>query len=93
MSDLPPELDGFASLLDAQPGPVREAFQYCLCLMMVENGKMHQIETIPGESTPLCVFETISGDRFSVPRPDITSEQEADLLEALRDILSDEGLL
>ena len=93
MSNLPSELDGFASLLDAQPGPVREAFQYCLCLMMVENGKMHQIETIPGESTPLCIFVTISGDRFSVPRPDITPEQEAELLEALRDILSDEGLL
>ena len=93
MSDLPPELDGFVSLLDTQPGPVREAFQYCLCLMMVENGKMHQIEMLPGESTPLCIFETISGDRFSVPRPEITSEQEADLLDVLRGVLSDEGLL
>ncbi len=32
MDELPPELEGFASLLDAQPQPTREAFQYCLCL-------------------------------------------------------------
>ena len=40
MADLPPELEGFNSLLDAQPQPVREIFQYCLCLMMVESGNV-----------------------------------------------------
>jgi hypothetical protein len=34
MSDLPPELAAFASLLDAQPAPVREAFRYCLALLI-----------------------------------------------------------
>ena len=56
MTELPPELAAFAPLLASQPTPVREAFQYCLCLMMVENGKMHQIEILPGESTPVVRF-------------------------------------
>ena len=94
MDELPSELAAFALLLEAQLPPVREAFQYCVCLMMIEKGKMRLVETLPGESTPLCVFETIEGERFRVNRPNITSGQEADLLEALRDIiLRDEGLL
>ncbi len=39
MTDLPPELSALASLVDAQPAPVREAFRYCLALAMVEAGK------------------------------------------------------
>jgi hypothetical protein len=39
MTDLPPELSILASLIDAQPAPVREAFRYCLALAMVEAGK------------------------------------------------------
>jgi hypothetical protein len=34
--DLPLEFAAFASLLDAQPEPVRAAFHYCLALVMVE---------------------------------------------------------
>ena len=30
MTDLPPDLAAFASLLDAQPEPARAAFAYCL---------------------------------------------------------------
>ena len=88
-----PELEGFAFLLDSQPPPVREAFQYCLCLMMVELSEIHLVETLPGESTPLYVFETSAGDRFSGPRPDINPQQEVEILDALRDILQDEDLL
>jgi hypothetical protein len=40
MDKLPLELEGFASLFDAQSGPVRELFAYCLCLMMPQAGKM-----------------------------------------------------
>ncbi len=32
MTNLPAELAAFASLLDAQPEPVRAAFAYCLAL-------------------------------------------------------------
>ena len=38
-TDLPPELVAFASLLDAQPAPVRGAFRYCLALAMVEAAR------------------------------------------------------
>jgi hypothetical protein len=35
---LPPELAAFAPVVDAQPEPVRAAFQYCLALAMVGSG-------------------------------------------------------
>jgi hypothetical protein len=92
MSNLLPELQQFAALLDAQPGPIQAAFQYVLCLLMVEAGKMQWIETIPGENGALYVFETVAGDRFSVVRPQISQEVEAELIEQLREILNDEGL-
>ena len=92
MGDLPPELQAFAALLDAQPSPVREAFQYCLCLAMVEAGKMKLVRTLPGETTPICLFETSAGDSFAVSRPPLDAEQEAALLEALREIIDDDGL-
>jgi hypothetical protein len=92
-TELPPELQGFASFLDAQSGPVRDAFAYCLCLMMVEVGKMRLIDTLPGESSPICVFETSVGDTFSVPRPPMDQEEEAKVIAVLRDILKNEGML
>ena len=48
------------------------------------------LQTIPGESGPLCTFETTTGDIFTLPKPPITTEQEAALLEQLKDILDDE---
>jgi hypothetical protein len=65
---LPPELAAFASLLDAQPAPARDAFRYCLALAMVEAGKARLVETVPGENGPVCVFESSAGERF---RPEI----------------------
>lgn len=37
--DLPPELQAFASLLDAQPPDIQEAFQFLLATAMHEAGK------------------------------------------------------
>lgn len=90
MPNLPPELQQFAALLDAQPAPVQVIFRYCLCLLMVETGKARLVETIPSESGPVCTFETIAGDRFSIPKPAMNPEQEAALRERLRNML-DEG--
>jgi hypothetical protein len=67
--DLPPDLAAFAKLLDAQPEPVRNVFNYCLALMMVEAGKARVIETRPGETGTICVFESTAGDVFSLARP------------------------
>ena len=90
---LPPELRMFRALKDSQPLPVREAFQYCLCLMMVEAGKMKLIDTTPGDAQALYHFRAADGETFAIPRPDITSEQESQITELLIDILKDEGLL
>jgi hypothetical protein len=91
MDELPPELAGFAAFLDAQPQPVREIFQYCLCLMMVEAGKMQLIKTVPGEASAICVFESIAGETFNVARPLMSQEEEANVVAVLREILKDEG--
>jgi hypothetical protein len=83
VTDLPPELSAFASLLDAQPAPVRAAFRYCLALAMVEAGKARLVETVPGENGPVCVFESSAGEQFSLAKPTMTAEQEA----TVKDIL------
>ena len=56
MNELPPDLQMFGAYLDAQPQPVREAFQYCLCLIMLETGGMKLVKTIPGDDGMLCFF-------------------------------------
>jgi hypothetical protein len=57
-------------------------------LLMVEAGKMRLVEN--GE---ICVFETVARHRFSVTRPALSRDQEAALLDVLREILKDEGEL
>jgi hypothetical protein len=74
MTDLPPDLAAFASLLDAQPAPVRATFNYCLALMMVEAGKARLVETVPGENGPVCTFESSAGDWFSLAKSSMTAE-------------------
>jgi hypothetical protein len=61
--------------------------------MMVETGKMHLIETQAGEPGPVCIFETETSERFGVSQPAISAEQEAAVLQTLREILEDEGLM
>jgi hypothetical protein len=51
------------------------------------------IETIPGDVGPLSTlstFETVARDRFSIVKPAITLDEEANLIEQLREILDDE---
>ena len=92
MTDLPPDLAAFASLLDAQPEPARAVFAYCLAVAMVQDGKAQLVETRAGDASPVCMFETVAGDSFSIAKPRITKEQqEAALIDTIRDILEDEG--
>jgi hypothetical protein len=90
-NNLPPELSAFSALLDAQPEPIRAAFNYCLALMMVEAGKARLIETLPGEAGQVCVFETIAGEQFSLARPALSPEAEAEVRQIVREILEEEG--
>jgi hypothetical protein len=92
MPTLPPELAAFSYLLDAQPAPVRDAFHYCLCMLMVEAGKMRLVEKVPGENGEICVFETVARVKFSVSKPVLSRDQEAALIDVLREILQDEGV-
>ena len=55
MTTLPPELAVFASILDAQSAPVRDAFNYCLCLLMVEPGEMRLEKKLPASPSPAAV--------------------------------------
>ena len=93
MDDLTPEIQMIGAYVDAQPQTVREAFQYCLALMMVESGKAQLVETIPGDEGIICHFETVAGDSFAIKRPKMARELEADLIDALNEILWDAGLI
>lgn len=93
MDELPPELQAFAFLLDAQPAPVQDIFQYCLCLMMVEMDRMWLVGTTPGDAGSICTFQTVAGDTFRINRPSMSQEEESAMLEVLRDILRDEDLI
>jgi hypothetical protein len=62
--DSPPtELSAFVSLLDAQPAPVQDAFNYCLFLLMAQAGKMRLAEKVPSGKSAVCIFEMTASDR------------------------------
>ncbi len=92
MITLPPELAAFSYLLDAHPAPMRDAFHYCLCVLMVEAGVMRLVEKAPGEGGEICIFETVARVKFSVTRPALSRDQEAALIDVLREIMREEGL-
>ena len=90
MTGIPPELQKFTPFLNVQPALVRITFQYCLCLILVEAGKMELTETIPGANGPLCTFRTVSGELFRITQPEICKEQQVTLIEQLRVTLDKE---
>jgi hypothetical protein len=92
-TDLAPELSALASLVDAQPAPVRAVFRYCLALAMVEAGKACLVAAEPGEAGAVCTFETVAGKRFTLARSAMSAEVEAEVKEMLREILEEEGRL
>lgn len=92
-ADLPPELEALDTLLTSQPQAVRDAFHYCLCLMMVEAGKLRLVQTVASDTGTLCLFETVIGEIFAIPKPALTEWQQAELEMVLREILADEGFL
>lgn len=90
MNQLPTEYQHFAALLDTLPQVDRVLFHYCLCLLMVEANKMVLLETIPGDTAPLCIFETIAGERFSIPKPSLTPLLEEALKKMIYEVLAEE---
>jgi hypothetical protein len=65
---------------------------------MVEAGVMRLVEKVPGENGEICVFapcrdsKTVARRKFSVTRPALSRDQEAALVDVLREILRDEGV-
>jgi hypothetical protein len=80
MTDLPPELAAFASLLDAhlcpRPIPSRDGLRHA-GLRARERGTV--------------CFESPAGEGFSVARPRMSKEEEAALIAKLREIRDEEG--
>jgi hypothetical protein len=89
-NSLPPTLAAFAALLDVQPAPVRDAFDYLLRLMMAESGALRVVRTHPGADGEVAVFESSAGETFTIVRPPIGPEVEAQIRSTLRDILDED---
>lgn len=73
---LSPEPVHLASLLDAQPGPTQNLVQYYLALAVVEVGQAKLISMTPGDTGPVCTFETATGQHISLAKPPVSVEQE-----------------
>jgi hypothetical protein len=57
---------------------------------MVEAGKACLVGQEPAKAGAVCTFETVAGERFSLARPAMSEEVEADVREMLRAILDEE---
>ena len=73
-SNLPPKLQAFASLLDAQPPEVQEAFQFLLATAMQEAGKSELLNAADVEGWWHYTFKSSAGDVFSMMRPQISKK-------------------
>ena len=80
------------AIIDSQPQPVRETFEYCSAMMLVDVGRMQLVEKFPGDDGTICVFEKLAGDKIAVKRPIMSEEKEAEILEAMEKIFRDAGL-
>jgi hypothetical protein len=90
MNTLQHDLEILSFLVGVQPSQVGRVFDYSLCAMMVEAGKMERVDVLPNGSSPIHVFQTVSGDTCSVERPPMSEEVEAKLITELRIILEEE---
>ena len=91
-NDLPPELRAFASLLDAQPPEVQEAFQFLLATAMHEAGKFELLNVAEVDGRWHYTFSG-AGEVFSVVRPEMSKEMERQVREMVREILVEEDLI
>ena len=81
---LSPELQAFASLLDAQPAEVQEAFQFLLATAMHEAGKFELLNVAEVEGRWHYTFSG-TGEVFSVVRPEMSKEMARRIKRGLRD--------
>ena len=91
-NELPLNLQAFASLLDAQPPEVQEAFQFLLATAMHEAGKFELLNVAEVDGRWHYTFSG-AGEVFSVVRPEMSKETERKVREMVREILAEEGVL
>ena len=80
-----------AHQLGLEPAATQAAFNYCLCLLMVEAGRMRLVAKTAGDDGPLCHFHSADGEVFLVPEPALTTAQLTQLKTILRPIWLEEG--
>ncbi len=90
-TDLPPELDLFARILDGQPPQVREVFHYALAMLLVEDGKATIVEQRTIDARKWIYIRTSAGELFSVVKPNVGEDVLAQLREMAREALRNEG--
>ena len=88
---LSPEPVHLSSLLDAQPGLTQSLVQYCLALAVVEAGKAKLVSVTPGDTGPVCTFETVTGQRVNLAKPPLSDEQVTVVKQMFLWILAEKG--
>jgi hypothetical protein len=81
-NNLPDPWRGFIDRLFPPSQRVRDTYEYCLALLLAEQGDLEVTghDTNDAPST----FQTAEGRTVSLPRPEITPQEEAMTLEHLR---------
>ena len=92
INDLPQKLQAFASLLDAQPPEIQQAFQFLLATAMHEAGKFELMNVAEVDGRWHYTFSG-ADEVFSVVRPEMSKEMERVMREEVREILGEEGLV
>lgn len=88
-NELPAELDRQAALIDQQPPTVREVFQFLIAIALAESGKAELINVAQVDERVHYSYRTITGDVFSVVRPEIDAEMEKAVRRELVGILEE----
>jgi hypothetical protein len=89
---LPPDLEGFASYLDAQLPNVRELFHYALAMLMVEGAKAKVVEThTTDDGRQRLLIWTVAGDSISIAKPLLDDASLAQMMEIVRGVVAEDG--
>jgi len=82
-SDPTPELEPVAALVERQPAVVREAFHFCIAVAMEEDGRARLVNMAQVDGRTWYSYEALSGEVFSVVRPEIDAKTEREVREWL----------
>jgi hypothetical protein len=90
-SHLSPVLEMFARIFDGQSPQVRELFQYALVMLSVEDGRAEVIERHTIDLREHLTFKTVTGDLFTIVKPDVSAELLAHVTALVREVLQEDS--